>query len=34
MVMIPAMQQFLGNPDDIDGLLRSIERQKKAVFGS
>jgi len=34
IVMIPAMQQFLGNPDDIDGLLRSIERQKKAVFGS
>jgi multiple sugar transport system substrate-binding protein len=34
IVMIPAMQQFLSNPDDIDGLLRSIERQKKAVFGS
>jgi multiple sugar transport system substrate-binding protein len=34
VVMIPAMQQFLGNPDDVDGLLRSIERQKKAVFGS
>jgi multiple sugar transport system substrate-binding protein len=34
IVMIPAMQKFLGNPGDIDGLLRSIERQKKAVFGS
>jgi len=31
--MIPAMQQFLGNPNDVDGLVRSIERQKAAVFG-
>lgn len=33
VVMIPAMQQFLGNPNDVDGLVRSIERQKAAVFG-
>lgn len=31
-VMIPAIQQFLGNPDDIDGLVRSIESQKKSIF--
>lgn len=31
-VMIPALQQFLGNPDDIDGLTRSIESQKKTIF--
>src|ERR1700730_11334858 len=31
-VMIPSLQQFLGKPDDIDGLLKSIEDQKKAIF--
>jgi multiple sugar transport system substrate-binding protein len=31
-VMIPAIQQFLGNPDDIDGLTRSIESQKQSIF--
>ena len=31
-VMIPAIQQFLGNPDDIDGLVRSIESQKQSIF--
>ena len=30
--MIPSIQQFLGKPDDIDGLLKSIEDQKKAIF--
>jgi multiple sugar transport system substrate-binding protein len=31
-VMIPSLQQFLGKPDDIDGLLKSIEDQKKSIF--
>ncbi|MBT0567061.1 ABC transporter substrate-binding protein [Williamsia sp. CHRR-6] len=34
IVMIPAMQQFLGNPRDVKGVLRDIERQKKSVFGT
>jgi multiple sugar transport system substrate-binding protein len=33
-VMIPALQQFLNNPNDVNGLVKSIERQKKAIFGS
>ncbi len=33
-VMIPSLQQFIRNPDDVDGLLKSIENQKKAIFGS
>jgi multiple sugar transport system substrate-binding protein len=32
-VMIPALQRFIRNPKDVDGLVRSIERQKKAIFG-
>ena len=31
-VMIPALQQFIKNPDDIDGLTKSIEQQKKTIF--
>jgi multiple sugar transport system substrate-binding protein len=31
-VMIPAIQQFLKAPDDIDGLTKSIESQKKSIF--
>lgn len=31
-VMIPAIQRFVGEPDDIDGLLRDIESQKKNMF--
>jgi len=31
-VMIPSIQQFLGKPDDIDNLLKSIEDQKKSIF--
>ena len=34
IVLIPAIQQFIGNPNDVDGLVRSIERQKAAVFGT
>jgi multiple sugar transport system substrate-binding protein len=33
-VMIPALQQFLNKPDDVDGLLKSIESQKKTIFAS
>lgn len=33
-VMIPAIQSFIKNPKDIDGLLTSIEAQKKSIFGS
>jgi multiple sugar transport system substrate-binding protein len=31
-VMIPALQEFLKNPDDVDGLTKSIEEQKKSIF--
>jgi multiple sugar transport system substrate-binding protein len=31
-VMIPSLQQFINKPDDIDGLLKSIEDQKKSIF--
>jgi multiple sugar transport system substrate-binding protein len=31
-VMIPALQDFIKNPDDIDGLTASIEQQKKTIF--
>ncbi len=31
-VMIPALQQFIKSPDDIDGLTKSIEEQKKSIF--
>jgi multiple sugar transport system substrate-binding protein len=33
-VMIPALQQFLNHPDDVNGLVSSIEKQKKAIFTS
>jgi multiple sugar transport system substrate-binding protein len=33
-VMIPAIQDFLKNPKDIDGLTSKIEAQKKSIFGS
>lgn len=33
-VMIPALQQFIKNPKDIDGLTTSIENQKKSIFTS
>ncbi|GAB7192357.1 hypothetical protein NUM3379_30660 [Kineococcus sp. NUM-3379] len=33
-VMIPAIQDFIDDPADIDGLLNSIESQKKSIFGS
>jgi len=33
-VMIPSLQSFLQNPDDIDGVTRSIQEQKVSIFGS
>jgi multiple sugar transport system substrate-binding protein len=32
-VMIPSLQDFIRNPNDIDGLTRSIEDQKNTIFG-
>lgn len=32
-VIIPSLQTFIGNPDDIDGLTNSIEEQKASIFG-
>ena len=31
-VMIPALQSFIKTPDDIDGLVKNIEQQKKSIF--
>ena len=31
-VMIPALQEFLKSPDDVDGLCKSIEQQKQSIF--
>ena len=33
-VMIPSIQQFIGNPDDVDSLCASIEQQKKSIYAS
>ncbi|MFG2143499.1 ABC transporter substrate-binding protein [Streptomyces sp. NPDC048696] len=33
-VMIPALQRFIGNPNDVDGLVNDIERQRKTIFAS
>src|SRR6266536_1160898 len=33
-VMIPALQQFLNNHNDVKGLTSSIQKQKTAIFGS
>ncbi|MGW7519018.1 ABC transporter substrate-binding protein [Streptomyces sp. NPDC054796] len=33
-VMITAIQRFINKPDDIDGLVRDIEAQKKEIFGA
>ena len=34
VVKIPSLQDFLKNPDDIDGLTQSIQEQKVSIFGS
>ena len=31
-VMIPSLQEFIKNPDDVDGLTKNIEQQKKTIF--
>ena len=31
-VMIPSIQEFIKNPNDVDGLTKSIESQKKSIF--
>jgi multiple sugar transport system substrate-binding protein len=31
-VMIPALQQFIKKPDDVNGLVKSIEEQRKSIF--
>ncbi|GAA3484721.1 ABC transporter substrate-binding protein [Streptomyces yanii] len=33
-VMLPGIQKFIRDPQGIDGLLSSIERQKKTIFAS
>jgi len=33
-VMIPAIQQFIKTPTDVDGLVNSIEKQKQSIFAS
>ncbi len=33
-VMIPALQQFLNTPNDVNGLVKGIQKQKKSIFGS
>jgi multiple sugar transport system substrate-binding protein len=33
-VMIPSLQTFLNKPSDVNGLVKSIQKQKKAIFGS
>ncbi len=31
-VVIPSLQSFLGNPDDIDGVTKSLQQQKESIF--
>jgi multiple sugar transport system substrate-binding protein len=33
-VIIPSFQTFLGNPNDVDGLTKSIESQKQSIFST
>jgi len=30
--MIPSLQEFIKNPNDIAGLTKKIEEQKKTIF--
>jgi multiple sugar transport system substrate-binding protein len=32
--MIQSLQTFINKPDDIDGLLTSIQKQAKTIFAS
>jgi len=33
-VMIPSLQEFIRNPNDVAGLTKKIEDQKKTIFTS
>ncbi|MFE7131796.1 ABC transporter substrate-binding protein [Streptomyces sp. NPDC057638] len=33
-VMVPAIQSFINNPKDVDGLVNGIERQRKTIFAA
>jgi multiple sugar transport system substrate-binding protein len=33
-VMIPSLQSFLNNPNDVNSLVSKIEKQKKSIFGA
>jgi multiple sugar transport system substrate-binding protein len=33
-VVIPSLQAFLKDPDDIDGVTKSLQEQKVSIFGS
>jgi multiple sugar transport system substrate-binding protein len=33
-VMLPGLQTFIKNPNDVDGLTKSLESQKKSIFTS
>lgn len=33
-VMIPSLQKFLNDPSGVSGLVKSIQKQKKAIFGT
>jgi len=33
-VMIPSLQSFISNPGSVDSLVKSIQKQKVAIFGS
>jgi multiple sugar transport system substrate-binding protein len=33
-VMIPGLQTFIKSPNDVDGLTKSLESQKKSIFTS
>jgi multiple sugar transport system substrate-binding protein len=33
-VMIPGLQTFIKNPNDVDGLTKSLEKQKQSIFTS
>ena len=30
--MTPALQTFISKPDDVDGLVKSIEEQRQSIF--
>ena len=32
--MIPSLQEFIKNPNDVDSLTKSIQEQKESIFVS